>query len=106
MKIKNIKNKVLSQYFFNQVSLFFVAQMKLFVFILFLFLAGYCFYVWYDYVYKPHWSEARKSEYAKTKNNEVTFDLDKFKIIIDKKQTREYKYQEEIKDIPDIFNLK
>ena len=106
MQVKNIKNKIFSPDFLKQLASFFVYRVKLFLFMLFLFLAGYCFYLWYVYIYDLRWSENKTNEYINANNKDVTFDMNKFNVIIEKKQKRESDYQKEIKDVPDIFRLK
>ena len=80
MQLKKINNKIFFQNLSKRVVLQLVSRIKLFVFVLFLLLAGYCFYVWYSFVYNPKWSDDKKAQYIKDHNNEVTFDTKKFKL--------------------------
>ena len=106
MRLEEIKNKIGSRDFLRSVGTFFFARLKLFVFVLFLLLAGYCFYLWYIFVCHPQWTDAQKNAYEKAHDNEVTFDIEKFKAVVAKKREREVEYQKSIDNIPGIFHLK
>lgn len=106
MWFKNNKNKIFFREFLLRLKHFFCQQVELWIFIGFIVLSGYCTYLWYSFIEKPHWSESRKKAYIKENDNEVSFDLSKFRVIIEKKHLREDTYQKETGVIPDIFHLK
>ena len=106
MQFDQLKNKLLSRDFLSKTTALFSRRLRGLVFVLFLFLAGYCFYLWYIFAYQPSWSVEQKNAYREAHNNEVTFDTEKFKSIVAKKRTRESQYQEKIDTSIDIFRLK
>ena len=106
MLVEKIKNKIFSRAFFQRTRGAFLRQLGFLLLIIFLFLASYCFYLWYIFAVAPHWNEAKKNAYIKDHDMEVTFDIEKFKNSIAKKQSREGEYQKIFDNIPDIFHLK
>ncbi|MEI6587999.1 MAG: hypothetical protein WCO05_03565 [Candidatus Moraniibacteriota bacterium] len=106
LNLKNIKKDIASGALWGRVGKFFSGNVKLFVFILFFILSGYCVYVWYSCVYDYSWSEDRKSEYLKTKDKEVTFNRKKFQEIVEKEQKKEEEYDKKIVVEKDIFGIK
>ncbi len=91
---------------FKQLNLFLASHIKNAVFVLFLILAGYCFYLWYTYVYNFQWSAEKKAVYISANSNEVTIDVKKFNAVIGEKRMRENEYQKELGNVADIFRLK
>jgi hypothetical protein len=106
MQFDQIKNKQLSRDFLLKIATLFSKRLRGIVFVLFLILAGYCFYLWYAFAYHPSWSSDQKSAYREAHDTEVTFDTEKFKTVVAKKNARQTEYQKEINNIPDIFRLK
>ncbi|MFZ2226419.1 MAG: hypothetical protein WA064_02090 [Candidatus Moraniibacteriota bacterium] len=106
MQFDQIKNKQLSRDFLLKIATLFSKRLRGIVFVLFLILAGYCFYLWYAFAYHPSWSSDQKSAYREAHDTEVTFDTEKFKAIVAKKHARESQYQEKIDTSADIFRLK
>ena len=106
MQFDQIKNKLLSRDFLSKMIALFSRRLRGLAFVLFLILAGYCCYLWYVFAYHPSWSSDQKNAYREAHDTEVTFNIEKFKTIVDKKRARENEYQEKIDTSADIFRLK
>ena len=102
---KKIKKEFLSVNFFYKIGIFFASRIKNFIFLLFFILSGYCGYIWYIYVYNPQWSEEKKADYLKTKDKEITFNRDKFQIIVTEEKRRAEEYKKNIQMEKDIFKI-
>jgi hypothetical protein len=74
--------------------------------ILFIIFSLYCVYVWYEYVYNPHWDEQRKQTYIKSKSLVVNFDKSKFSEVIQEYDNRVAEFNKNFENINDIFRLK
>lgn len=74
--------------------------------IVFLVSIVYSVYLWYSYAFNSNWSDAKKSEYANTKQKDITFNKDKFDSVISEIKERKVNYQKNLQSIPDIFRFK
>jgi hypothetical protein len=106
LNLKEIKNNISSGLLLAKVRCFFSGKIEFFVFALFILLSVFCIYIWYSYVYNYQWSEDKKTEYLKTKNNEITFDRKKFQEIIEKEKKRTEDYKKATISEKDIFGIK
>jgi len=106
LKTIDLKKNIFSRAFLEKIIEFFRGSVKLFVFLLFLGLSGYCVYLWYSRVYDYRWSEERKVEYLETKDKEVTFNRQKFQEIIHQEEQRATEYEKKIIIERDIFGIK
>ena len=98
-------NKLFTKNSGKAVVAFLSDKVKPLVFALFLALAGYCFYTWYQYVYNPSWSNEKKDVYRKSVDKEITFDKKNFQSVLDRVNARKDKYQQNIDNVNDIFRL-
>ena len=88
------------------ISDFFVKKGK-WLLLLFLFLLiGYCYYVWYIFIYHNQWSDEKKMEYIKSQEKEVVFNKTQFDRIVAEREERAARYNEEVGDKTDIFRIK
>ena len=97
LTIRNIKKAIF--YFLEKWSGFLLL-------LLFLGLSLVNIFIWYRYVTKPNWSENRKEEYRKSKDNSVNLNEKLFRSIVEEKERRELQYQTKIEEQKDIFNFK
>lgn len=105
-KLNDLKKTIFSGAFLQKIGGFFARSFRLCVFALFFGLSGYCVYLWYFYVYNYQWSEERKTEYLKTKDNEVTFDRQKFQEIVEREARKSLEYGKAVVVERDIFGIK
>lgn len=107
MNFEEIKRKISFTDNSKKIIDFFYWNISWALLLILLVLAGYCIVVWYQYVYHPHWDNAKVQEYIRSKNAEATiFDKSGFQIVIDEKKAREADYQKDFSTIGDIFRLK
>ncbi len=73
--------------------------------VLLVFILGYCFYLWYGYVYNPKWDEGRRKEYMNTKEQAAVLDKKRLNFVIEKIENRKKNYASDITQAPNIFRL-
>lgn len=105
MNLGDIRDKINAKGFSRKILDFFYWEISWILMLVFVILSGYCVFVWYKYVYNPHWSEVQKTQYIKTNSNEVTFNKNGFQAAIGQKSRRDSDYQKNISDLTDIFRL-
>lgn len=108
MNFEKIKRKVSITDNSKKIIDFFYWNISWVLLLILLALSGYCILVWYQYVYHPHWSQARIQEYTRSKNaSAVTFDKTGFGAIMNEKKARKTDYQKTFDNTTgDIFQLK
>lgn len=107
MKFGNIKEKLAVANNSKKVINFFYWNISWVLLLILLVLSGYCIFVWYQYVYRPHWSESQVETYKSSKNTSAAkFDKTGFQAVMDEKKARENDYQKTFDDAGDIFRLK
>lgn len=74
--------------------------------IVFLVSMVYSVFLWYSYAFNPNWSDAKKSEYIRTKQKDITFNKDKFDSVILEIKERKVNYQKNLESIPNVFRFK
>ena len=62
--------------------------------------------VWYRYVYRAEWNEAKKQEYSLSREKGVIFNKEAFEKAVEEKEMRKYEAQKEVGAPQDIFRLK
>lgn len=75
------------------------------VLILAIALLAYCGYLWNKYIYNFKWSEAKKQEYIKQKENGVIFDKAKFEKVAGEIEERDKESQKSLTGLRDIFKV-
>ncbi|MFA5961140.1 MAG: hypothetical protein WC848_00480 [Parcubacteria group bacterium] len=105
LNLKDIKKDISSGKIFLWIGGVFSRNLKKLVFLLFFFLAGYCGYLWYVYVYAPRWSEDKRAQYLSTKDKDVIFNRKKFQNIVDEAQKRAEEYVKIVDQPNDIFRI-
>jgi Ca2+/Na+ antiporter len=106
LKLTDLKKDIFSGVFLKKIAGFFVGNFKLFVFLLFVGLSGYCVYLWYFYSYAYQWNADQKKAYLETKDKDVTFNRQKFQEIIDEENKRAKEQERSITVERDIFGIK
>jgi hypothetical protein len=103
VKVRNSQawNKLRKRFF-----VFLSEQARSFAFFVALVLFGYCVYIWYANIYSPDWSETRKQEYAKSKDQAVSFNKSGFEGIVSDFEQRRIEANRSLEDPVDIFRLK
>lgn len=81
-------------------------KISLMVFFVAVLTAGYCVYLWYNFIFRPEWSEVKKQEYINSKDKGIVFNRSRFQNIIDEFKSREGQSQKNISDLTDIFRVK
>lgn len=69
-------------------------------------LTAFCCYLWYSYLYKSDWSEAKKQSYIQTKEAGIAFDREKFDKFTRGVDDRQMEFQKDLPVDSDIFQLK
>ena len=106
MDVKNLKIKVDLSAFSKKTADFLNRKRRWAVSFIFLFLIGYCAYLWYNNIINPNWSEARRQDYINAKQGGSIFSKDKFDAVVREVEDKRSEYQKNIENIPDIFRLK
>jgi len=73
--------------------------------LIFALVIGYSIYLWYIYAFNPNWDEAKKQEYVNTKQEDASFERNRFNSVIGEIKQRKLNYEKNIEIIPDIFKF-
>ncbi len=94
--------KNLMKYFFRLLD----QQGKIYILIAVMLATGYCIFIWYNYIYHPEWSEARKQAYTRSVEHKVIFNKSNLKKVVADFEKRKTNFQATPKKLNDIFRLK
>lgn len=101
-KIKaNLKQKNFCRFCLKLLS----AKARILIMLAALAAAGYCVHIWYNFIYKPEWSDARKQEYINSKDKGAVFNRVKFQNIVDEFKARQDRSVKATEDLTDIFRV-
>ena len=68
--------------------------------------AGHSFYEYYNYVYRPIWSEKKRQDYIATKEKDAVFDENNFNKVINEIEKRKVEAVDDSRNnIKDIFKV-
>lgn len=113
MNIKNLFLKNKSEPGFSRdwkrigarLGCFLLKKGRFFVFLAMFVMTGYCLYVWYGYVYNPHWSQERKEAYLKEKDRGEVFRKSQFDAVVSEFKRRKIEKNKSLGISEDIFRL-
>lgn len=106
LKIK-IKSGWRNMDFFGWSSNFLLKRNRIFLVILSLIILGGYGCLWYNYLYRPEWSESKKQTYLESrKEEEVVFNKNNFDKVMAERENRRNYFQRSVENVPDIFSLK
>ena len=101
-KIKaNLKQKNFCRFCLKLLS----AKARILIILAALSATGYCVNLWYDFIYKPQWDDARKQEYLNSKDKGTNFSRARFQNIVDEFKSRQDRAAKTVENLTDIFRV-
>jgi hypothetical protein len=106
LELKNLQDGINFNKLSKSVGHFIVRAEGYILFLIFTIFLGYCGYIWYSYVYKYQWDDAKKQAYINTQKSSVAFDQEKFEKVLSEIKTRQAEYDRVVDNQKNIFNTK
>jgi hypothetical protein len=99
MKLKKISIKKYTQ----AITLFWLNQYKIFFIILFLGLAAFGAFLWYETFYRFGWSDEQKKQYTLTQNRSINLKESEFNSMAEIIENKKNKFESPSEHLKDIF---
>lgn len=106
IEINKIKDWFNPKVFYRNTLVFIAEKSHVIILLAFISLMGYSGFIWYDNVYNHQWTEKKKQDYIRSKDKNISFNINRFNEMIGEEEKRKEEYDKRIEGKGDFFRLK